>query len=84
MKLRDFFRIISMLLAIIAATMVIPLIVALFCGEKNMIMPFIWPMAGSLLLFLVFFIPFRKQKINLTVRSTFLVVAGSWAFASFF
>ena len=84
MKLTDFFRIISMLMAIIGVTLVVPIITAIIYSEYNIIPAFLYPMIGSLVFFLVFFIPFRKQKINLNIKSTFVVVAGAWVFASLF
>lgn len=84
MKVINFFRIISILLAIVGLTFIIPIIIAIVCGEYSVIPSFAWPLAGSLVFFLIFFIPFRKQKINLTTRSTFVVVAGAWVFASLF
>ncbi|MCF0241095.1 MAG: TrkH family potassium uptake protein [Treponema sp.] len=84
MKVINFFRIISILLAIVGLTFLLPIAVAFFYGETYVIPSFAVPLIGSILFFLIFFIPFRKQKINLTTRSTFVVVAGAWVFASFF
>ncbi|MCQ2584536.1 MAG: TrkH family potassium uptake protein [Treponema sp.] len=82
MKVIDFFRIISILLAIVGLTFIIPIIVALVYAEYSVIPSFAIPMAAGILLFMIFFFPFRNRKINLSTRSTFVVVAGAWIFAS--
>lgn len=82
MKVIDFFRIISILLAIVGLTFIIPISVALVYGEYSVIPAFAIPMGVSILLFMIFFFPFRNRKINLSIRSTFVVVAGAWVFAS--
>ena len=82
MKVIDFIRIISILLAIVGLTFIIPIIVALFYAEYSVISSFAIPMAAGILLFMIFFFPFRNRKINLSTRSTFVVVAGAWIFAS--
>lgn len=82
MKVIDFLRIISILLAIVGLTFIIPIIVALVYGEYSVIPAFACTMGASILLFLAFFIPFRNRKINLSTRSTFVVVAGAWVFTS--
>ncbi len=82
MKVIDFFRIISILLAIVGLTFIIPVSVALIYAEYSVIPAFAIPMGVSFLLFLIFFFPFRNRKINLSIRSTFVVVAGAWISAS--
>ncbi|MCQ2577281.1 MAG: TrkH family potassium uptake protein [Treponema sp.] len=84
MKAVNFFRIISILLGIVGLTLIIPIVTALVLGENNMILPFLIPMVVSLVLVPAINIPFRKQKINLSIRSSFVVVAGAWVFASLF
>ena len=84
MKAVNFFRIISILLGIVGLTLIIPIITAFVLGEKNMILPFLIPMLVSLVLVPIINIPFRKQKINLSIRSSFVVVAGAWVSASLF
>jgi len=84
MKAVNFFRIISILLGIVGLTLIIPIITALALGENNMVLPFLIPMLISLAFVPVINIPFRKQKINLSIRSSFVVVAGAWVFASLF
>lgn len=82
MKVIDFIRIISILLAIVGLTFIIPIIVALVYAEYSVIPAFVIPMVIGFILFAVFFFPFRDRKINLSVKSTFVVVAGAWIFAS--
>ena len=83
MKVIDFFRIISILLAIVGLTFLIPIITALVYAEYSVIPAFLVPMCSAFLFFLIFFIPFRHRKINLSIRSTFVIVAGAWISASF-
>lgn len=82
MKVIDFLRIISSLLAIVGLTFIIPIIVALVYAEYSVIPAFAITLGASILLFLAFFLPFRNRKITLSTRSTFVVVAGAWLSAS--
>lgn len=75
-------RIISILLAIVGISFLIPIAVALFCGEFSMLLPFVIPMVISFIIVAVVNLPTRKMKMNLTTRQTFLIVALSWIFAS--
>ncbi len=84
MKVIDFIRIISILLAIVGLTFIIPVAVALAYAEYEVLPGFLIPMGASIVLFLIFFFPFRNRKINLSIRSTFVVVAGAWVFTSLF
>ena len=77
-------RIISVLLGIVGTSFIVPIITAFACGETGCILPFVIPMAASWLSVLLFNIPFRKYKMNLTLRSTFVVVACAWIFTSLF
>ena len=71
-------RIVSILSAIVGATFIIPLSVALACGETNVILPFLIPMIITIVVMIAVNIPTRKFKINLSIRQTFLIVAISW------
>lgn len=84
MKVINFFRITSILLGIVGITYIIPIITALYLGETDMVMPFLIPMLVVLVLMPVINIPFRKEKINLSIKSSFVVVAGAWVFTSLF
>lgn len=78
------FRILSILLGIVGTTLAIPAVTALACGENAVIPAFVIPMAASWLIVLGLNIPFKTQKMKLTIRSTFVVVAFSWLFTSLF
>lgn len=84
MLLVDLFRILSALLAIVGTTFIIPIVVALYCGETNVILTFAVPMVVSWLVFGISALLFRKQKISLSVRTTFVVVASAWVFTSLY
>lgn len=75
-------KIISVLLAIVGITFVIPIGIALYCGETQVLLSFIIPMIISLVFFAAVFIPTRKIKFHLSIRQTFVIVALSWVFAS--
>ena len=77
-------QIISVLLAIVGATFIVPLITAIFCNENQVIPSFLIPMLASLAFFLIVRIFTRKRKIVLSNKSTFLTVAAAWIFASLF
>ena len=77
-------RIISILLSIVGITFLIPIVVAIYCDETAMLMPFIIPMVVSIIAMLVINIPTRKIKFNLSTKKTFITVALSWLFASLF
>lgn len=75
-------KIVSILAAIVCGTFVIPVIVAVSCGETYLLPAFLIPMAVSIVFFLVINIFFRKIKYQMSVRQTFLIVALSWIVAS--
>jgi len=77
------FRIVSALVAIIGTTFLIPILVALFCGESAVLLAFIIPMIASWAFFLAVNLPFWK-KIALDMRMTFISVALAWIGAGFF
>ena len=80
----SFLRIISILLAIVGVSYIIPIITALCYGEYSVILPFVIPMLASFVFLVAMNLPFRKQKINLKTKTAFITVAGSWIFASLF
>ncbi|MCR5614248.1 TrkH family potassium uptake protein [Treponema sp.] len=84
MAVINFFKIIFAILAIVATTYLIPIIVALSCGESAMIAPFAIPMVIAWLAFFVIYIFTRKQPIKLTIKSTFVIVAFAWISCSLF
>lgn len=78
-----FIKITSILLAIVGATFLIPIAVAIACGEMAVLPAFIIPMVASFILGLAINIPTRKIKYNMSTRQTFLIVAMVWVVASF-
>ncbi|MCQ2592631.1 MAG: TrkH family potassium uptake protein [Treponema sp.] len=76
-------RITTILLSLVGATFIIPIIVALACGETAMLLPFIIPMLVSFVLLAAVNIPTRKMKFTMNSRQTFLIVALCWIVASF-
>ncbi len=84
MLIVDLLRILSALVAIVGTTFIIPIIVALYCGESSVILPFLIPMVSSWGFFALFALIFKKRKIHLSVRTTFVVVASAWVFTSLF
>ena len=76
-------KITSILLAIVGATFLIPVSVALAYGETAYIISFIIPMVVSFIFVLAINLPTRKIKFNLGTKQTFIIVALSWIIASF-
>ncbi len=76
-------KITSILLAIVGATFAIPISVALYCGETEVLSSFIIPMLVSFILVLGVNIPTKKIKYSMSTRQTFLIVALAWITASF-
>lgn len=77
-------RIISVLLAIVGTTFLIPIAAAIFCSETNVIASFLIPMICSWILFALSQLFFRKKKVSLNIRQTYIVVACCWIFTSLF
>lgn len=77
-------RINSILLAIVGATFLLPAGTALVYGETQVLPAFLIPMLCSWAAVVLLNLPFRKKKIRLTTRGTFVVVASAWILASLF
>lgn len=77
-------RIISSLLGIVGVTLIVPLMTAVFCDEKNLIPFYLFPMLLSIAFFIIVNLLFRKHKIKLSIHSTFIIVAAAWIFTSLF
>lgn len=77
-------RIISILVGIIGFTQSIPLIVAIYYAETQIISSFLVPMLISIIFMFLINIPLRKKKINLNIKMTFTIVACCWIFAGIF
>ena len=70
-------------MAIVGVTFAIPISIAIYCGEPEVLLSFIIPMILSFVFFLSVYIPFRKVKFRLSIRQTFAIVALCWITASF-
>ena len=82
MQILALLRIISILVGIVGITFSVPLFVAIFYSETQVISSFLIPMIASILFMLAVNIPLRKKKIHLNIRMTFVIVASCWVFAS--
>lgn len=76
------FKIISVVVGIVGLTFVIPIGTAVACGETGVIASFAVPMAVSVLLAAGILFLTRKKGGQLTIRSSFAVVALSWICSS--
>ncbi len=77
-------KILSVIVGIVGTTFIIPIITALCYGEYNVILSFAIPMFVSWILALIFLIAGRKKTLTLTTRSSYVIVALGWIFASLF
>lgn len=77
-------KIISVILAIIGTTFLLPIGVALVYGETGVLLSFIIPMAASWIFAFLMLYFGRKKSTNLSTRSSFVIVALAWIFASLF
>ena len=78
-----FLKISSILLALVGVLFAIPLGVALYCHETQMLLSFIIPMVISFVFCAAVNIPTRKTKVSMSIRQTFFIVAMSWVVMSF-
>lgn len=79
------FHILSVLVALVGSSMIIPLIVAITLGETSVILPFVIPMLASFMLFLiVHFITKNHLPRVLTTKATYITVALCWVISSIF
>ena len=78
-----FLKISSILLALVGALFALPLGVALYCHEYNMILPFVIPMAVSFVFCFIVNLTTRKIKISMSIKQTFAIVAMCWVVMSF-
>ena len=82
MHVGQVFRVVSILLLIVALFMVFPILFAIYYGEVSLIRYFLLPMGISLMfaggsLFLT-----RKSKKVLSTRDGFLLVSASWVLSA--
>ncbi len=83
MFLITFLKIISALAAIVGVTYIIPVGVALYCGETTVILPFLVPMAISVIVMLAVNIPTKNHQMRMSIKQTFIIVAAAWIIISF-
>ncbi len=81
MKFVSYVKLLSIILAIIAITMLFPFGVALYFHETVSVPAFLWPIAVCIIFALIMTIVDRKNKIRLTTRGAFGFVAASWVVA---
>jgi trk system potassium uptake protein len=84
MTILTFFRIITIIIAFIGLTFIIPISTAYVFGEIQVLPAFIIPMAAGCLFAVLFLIIGWKKEIRLSTRGTFVVVASAWITASIF
>ncbi|MBR7064837.1 MAG: TrkH family potassium uptake protein [Treponema sp.] len=77
-------KIISIIIAFIGVTYLIPIAVALSCSETQVLLPFIIPMIISWILAAIFLLGGKKIKMHLSTRGAFIVVALAWIAGSAF
>ena len=83
MKFFSFVRLLFILLSVVAISMFIPLIVAFVYGEVSVYSAFLIPILSCISLGVIFYFIGKNQKIKLSVRSGFAIVAIFWICASF-
>ncbi|MBQ9237702.1 MAG: TrkH family potassium uptake protein [Treponema sp.] len=84
MAVTSFLRIISIIGAIVGGTFLLPIGVGVAYHEYAVLPAFIVPMVISWLCAAIIFLLWRKQKITISLRGAFVVVAGAWIFVSAF
>ena len=84
MAVLTFLKIISIIVAFIGVSFLIPIGTALALGETAVIASFAVPMVASWIAAIVIFIAGRKTEIRLSTRGTFVIVALAWISGSVF
>ena len=72
------FRVVATLLLVVVAFMLLPVIVALYYGESDMLASFLIPMGGVALFAGGYLLLVRPKNSNFSTRSGFLMVTISW------
>lgn len=80
--IKNFIKIISLLLLIVSATFLIPIIVALVYKEFFCVKIFAIPMVITWIFSIFFLVIFRKNKASLNIKGNFAVTACCWIFSS--
>jgi trk system potassium uptake protein TrkH len=78
----SFVRVIAFLLALISASMLLPLGFALYYGEWALVPVFTVPIPVCGILALAAFLLTRGSRFRITVRGGYIIVASCWFFAS--
>ena len=78
MKIFLYFRIIFMILAIIAVSFLVPAATALYAGEAFVIPSFVIPMIAVCTAAGILFFIKRRQKLRLSVSGGIILVAAAW------
>lgn len=80
----SFLKIISVIIAIVGTTYLLPLGVALAYHEESVLLPFALPMVAAWVFMAALLFFGRKKKITLSTKGSFVVVAVAWLSASVF
>lgn len=76
-------RIVSIICSLIGISFIVPISVALYCGEYSQVRSFAIPMAATIFFRIVVELFTRKKKSNLSIRACYAIVALDWFFISF-
>lgn len=79
-----FLRLIFIVLSVIGISFSLPICVAAFLGENQIILPFLIPALISIALGVALFFVGRKKSVRFSTRSVFLFVAIAWISISLF
>ncbi|MDR1277790.1 MAG: TrkH family potassium uptake protein [Treponema sp.] len=83
MKWGVIFRVLVFLLGLVALSMILPLILACFYGEPDMIRAFGFPIAAVLAVFFPAVLFTRKRPVRFSTADGFLLVFLAWVFSCF-
>lgn len=79
-----FVRLFSIILAIVGTSFILPISVAIFNGETQVIMDFAIPMIVAWVLGLIFYFAGKRTPIKLGTRAVFSFVSIAWVAISFY
>lgn len=83
MTVFSFFKINFFLLAIISISFLLPIAVALYYGEFEVIHAFALPGVFCVIVAFILALVGKKKKISMIPKDSYIVVAAAWGFASF-
>ncbi len=84
MNIRAVFRVVAILLVIVALFMLIPTGIALFEGSNTTIMAFVVPEVVAFVILIPLIFVLHSAPVKLTTRDGFLLVTLSWLFSALF